>query len=47
MRSDVSGDGSEFDHLFKDGERFKVGTIDAEVIYTPGSHAGLRVLQDR
>ena len=33
---DVSGDGSEFDHLFKDGERFKVGTIDAEVIYTPG-----------
>ncbi len=34
--TDVSGDGSEFDHLFKDGERFKVGRIDAEVIYTPG-----------
>jgi glyoxylase-like metal-dependent hydrolase (beta-lactamase superfamily II) len=34
--TDVSGDGSEFDHLFKDGEQFKVGTIDAEVIYTPG-----------
>jgi len=34
--TDVSGDGSEFDHLFKDGERFKVGVIDAEVIYTPG-----------
>jgi glyoxylase-like metal-dependent hydrolase (beta-lactamase superfamily II) len=34
--SDVSGDGSEFDHLFKDGERFKIGTIDAEVLYTPG-----------
>ena len=34
--TDVSGDGSEFDHLFKDGERFKVGTIDAEVMYTPG-----------
>jgi glyoxylase-like metal-dependent hydrolase (beta-lactamase superfamily II) len=33
---DVSGDGSEFDHLFKDGERFKVGGIDAEVLYTPG-----------
>ena len=33
---DVSGEGSEFDHLFKDGERFKVGRIDAEVIYTPG-----------
>ena len=33
---DVSGDGSEFDHLFKDGECFKVGTIDGEVLYTPG-----------
>ena len=33
---DVSGDGSEFDHLFKDGERFKIGSVDAEVIYTPG-----------
>jgi len=33
---DVSGDGSEFDHLFKDGERFKIGGIDAQVIYTPG-----------
>ena len=33
---DVSGDGSEFDHLFKDGERFTLGTIDAEVLYTPG-----------
>ncbi len=34
--SDVSGDGSEFDHLFKDGERFKIGNVDAEVLYTPG-----------
>ena len=34
--TDVSGDGSEFDHLFKDGERFKIGGIDAEVIHTPG-----------
>jgi len=33
---DVSGEGSEFDHLFKDGERFKVGSLDGEVIYTPG-----------
>jgi glyoxylase-like metal-dependent hydrolase (beta-lactamase superfamily II) len=33
---DVSGDGSEFDHLFQDGERFKVGTIDGEVLNTPG-----------
>ncbi len=33
---DVSGDGSEFDHLFKDGERFKIGTLEGEVIHTPG-----------
>ena len=33
---DVSGDGSEFDHLFKDGERFKLGSLDGEVLYTPG-----------
>jgi glyoxylase-like metal-dependent hydrolase (beta-lactamase superfamily II) len=34
--TDVSGEGAEFDHLFKDGEHFKVGGIDGEVIYTPG-----------
>src|SRR3569833_463426 len=34
--SDVSGDGSEFDHLFKDGERFSIGGIPGEVMYTPG-----------
>jgi len=34
--TDVSGDGAEFDHLFKDGERFKIGDLEAEVIYTPG-----------
>jgi glyoxylase-like metal-dependent hydrolase (beta-lactamase superfamily II) len=34
--NDVSGDGSEFDHLYKDGERFKIGTLDVEVIHTPG-----------
>ena len=33
---DVTGDGSEFDHLFKDGERFKIGNVEAEVISTPG-----------
>lgn len=33
---DVSGDGSEFDHLFKDGERFALGGLEGEVIYTPG-----------
>jgi glyoxylase-like metal-dependent hydrolase (beta-lactamase superfamily II) len=34
--SDVSGDGSEFDHLFTDGERFSIGSLQGEVIYTPG-----------
>jgi len=34
--ADVSGDGSEFDHLFKDGERFTIGGVEAEVMYTPG-----------
>ena len=29
-------DGSQFDHLFADGERFAVGTLEAEVIATPG-----------
>lgn len=33
---DVSGDGSEFDHLFRDGERFKIGRLKVEVLYTPG-----------
>ena len=33
---DVSGDGTEFDRLFKDGERFRIGQLEAEVIYTPG-----------
>ena len=34
--ADLKTDGSDFDHLFKDGERFKIGTLDVEVIYTPG-----------
>ncbi len=33
---DLKTDGSDFDHLFRDGERFKIGQLDAEVIYTPG-----------
>jgi len=33
---DVSGDGSEFDILFKDGDRFSVGSLEGEVIATPG-----------
>ncbi len=34
--TDLRGDGSEFDHLFKDGEHFKIETIDVEVIHVPG-----------
>ena len=33
---DLKTDGSDFDHLFKDGEHFSVGSLDFEVIYTPG-----------
>lgn len=34
--TDVSGTGSEFDHLFKDGDRFAVGALQVEVMATPG-----------
>ncbi len=34
--TDVSGDGSEFDHLFRDGERFRLGSLEVEVLHTPG-----------
>jgi len=33
---DLATDGSDFDHLFKDGEHFMIGTLAAEVLYTPG-----------
>ena len=29
-------DGSQFDHLFADGERFAIGGIDAEILAVPG-----------
>jgi glyoxylase-like metal-dependent hydrolase (beta-lactamase superfamily II) len=34
--TDLSGDGSEFDHLFSDGERFKLGSLEVEVMHVPG-----------
>jgi glyoxylase-like metal-dependent hydrolase (beta-lactamase superfamily II) len=34
--TDLATDGSDFDQLFKDGERFNIGALDAEVLYTPG-----------
>jgi len=33
---DLSGDGSEFDHLFADGERFALGALEVEVMHVPG-----------
>lgn len=29
-------DGSQFDHLFEDGDTFKIGEIEARAIHTPG-----------
>ena len=29
-------DGSQFDHLFRDGERFAIGNLEAEAVHTPG-----------
>ncbi|KAB2857989.1 MAG: MBL fold metallo-hydrolase, partial [Bauldia sp.] len=34
--TDISGDGSEFDHLFVDGETFAIGGLEASVLHTPG-----------
>jgi glyoxylase-like metal-dependent hydrolase (beta-lactamase superfamily II) len=33
---DVSGDGSEFDRLLRDGEKFNIGSLEVEIIHTPG-----------
>jgi len=33
---DLKSDGSDFDRLFKDGERFKIGVLDVEVMHVPG-----------
>ena len=33
---DMSTDGIEFDHLFDDGELFRIGELEVRVIHTPG-----------
>jgi len=33
---DLKPDGGDFDHLFKDGERFAIGTLEVEVMHLPG-----------
>ena len=35
-KKDTPLDGSQFDHLFTDGENFKIGNLQAQVIFTPG-----------
>jgi glyoxylase-like metal-dependent hydrolase (beta-lactamase superfamily II) len=34
--ADFATDGRQFDHLFKDGERFSIGGLEAKVMHTPG-----------
>ena len=34
--TDFARDGRQFDHLFKDGESFKLGEIEATAMHTPG-----------
>ena len=33
---DLKTDGSDFDRLFSDGEHFKIGALDVEVMHVPG-----------
>ena len=33
---ELKTDGSQWDHLFEDGERFTIGMIDAKVLFSPG-----------
>jgi glyoxylase-like metal-dependent hydrolase (beta-lactamase superfamily II) len=33
---DFKRDGSQFDHLFKDGEKYRIGSLEAYAIHTPG-----------
>jgi glyoxylase-like metal-dependent hydrolase (beta-lactamase superfamily II) len=34
--ADTKLDGSQFDHLFKDGELFTIGSIEVKILHTPG-----------
>lgn len=34
--SDFERDGSDFDHLWKDGDQFKIGNLDVTVLHVPG-----------
>lgn len=34
--TEFARDGSQFDHLFRDGETFRIGNIEARALHTPG-----------
>jgi glyoxylase-like metal-dependent hydrolase (beta-lactamase superfamily II) len=36
LGADFAPDGRQFDHLFRDGERFTIGGLEAVVLHTPG-----------
>lgn len=36
LDAELPADGSQFDHLFADGERFRIGELEAEAWHTPG-----------
>ncbi|MFH0342490.1 MAG: MBL fold metallo-hydrolase [Chromatiales bacterium] len=36
LSDELRADGSEFDHLFKEEERFQIGALEGHVLYTPG-----------
>ncbi|MGH8507208.1 MAG: MBL fold metallo-hydrolase [Gammaproteobacteria bacterium] len=36
LGNEFRADGSEFDHLFKEDERFRIGPLEGQVLYTPG-----------
>ncbi len=36
LADDIAAEGRDFDHLFKDGERFKIGELEVQVLFTPG-----------
>jgi glyoxylase-like metal-dependent hydrolase (beta-lactamase superfamily II) len=39
LGDEVPADGSQFDRLFDDGDRFRIGTLDVRVMATPGHTA--------
>ena len=44
---DLRTEGSQWDHLFADGEKFRLGDIEGRVIFSPGPYAVLGHLCSR